>query len=320
VALIGVEHWHAGMHAAAAWAQAAEIVGCWSSDARRAADFAALHGTAAFAELEPLLQAAPDLAVVMGRPAEIAERGLAAIEAGIPVLLEKPVGTTAAASDALAEAAGRTGGFAAVALPHGLGMKEALAELDRDGRLGPLSHSHFRLINGPPQRYVDDGVGWVLERAVGGGGALRNLGIHGVAGFLALVGRQEVRVESATLGRPLHGTEVEDYAAVVLRAADGTVGIVEAGYTHPSMKGGTFAWRVSARNATLVDRGDRISVATLDDEGRRDRPATPLARRYEDGMGETLARLRDGRQPAVSLAECRRAMAIIDACYARQDG
>ena len=79
-------------------------------------------------------------------------------------------------------------------------------------------------------------------------------------------------------------------------------------------------WRVAARNATLVDLGDRISVATLDDEGRRDRPATPVARRYEDVMGETLARLRGGRPPAVPLAECRRAMAIIDACYARQDG
>ena len=317
LAFLGVSHWHSTMHAEAAHAAGADIATCWDPSPEVARAFAGKFGCGVVASLDEALSGA-ELAVVMGRPFEIAERGLAVIEAGVPVLIEKPIGISAQAADPLIAAAERQGGFVAVALPHGLGMMAALGELDAADRLGAMSHSHFRLINGPPQRYVNDGAGWVLERAIGGGGALRNLGIHGVNGFLTLAGDQEVTVVSASLGRPVHGTEVEDYAAVVLRAADGMLGLVEAGYTFASMKRGIFEWRVSARNATLSDFGDRIALSTLDDEGLRDLPVTPPARRYDDVMADTLKRLAEGRPPAVSLASCRRAMAIIDYCYALQ--
>ena len=154
--------------------------------------------------------------------------------------------------------------------------------------MGLISHSHLRLINGLPQRYVDDGCGWVLEAAVSGGGALRNLGIHGIDAFLALAGDQEIAVEQASFGRQLHGTQVEDYALVVLRAVDGSIGLVEAGYTYTSIIGGIFDWRVSARNASLTDLGDRLQVATLDDGTVCELAATPVAERYQALMADTI--------------------------------
>lgn len=268
--------------------------------------------------MDDALSLNPDMAVIMGRPTEIAARGLQAIAADIPLLLEKPIGISAGAVDPLIEAAERAGAFVAVALPHTLGMMGLVRELDRAGRLGPISHTHFRLLNGPPRRYVDDGVAWVLDPAIGGGGALRNLGIHGVHAFLTLAGNQPVAVEHAALGRPIHGTAVEDYAAVALRAADGMIGVIEAGYTYASMTGGTFEWRVSARNATLTDGGDTIRIATLDDGAARDVPVRPPARRYDDSMSDMLKRLTAGQGPAVSLTDCRRAMDVIDRCYAAQ--
>lgn len=317
IAFLGVSHWHATMHGEAALATGAVSASAWDPTPGAAESFVGKFGGIVAASLEKALQNV-DLAVVMGRPFEIAERGLAAIESGLPVLVEKPVGISAAASDVLIEATERKGTFAAMALPHGIGMTAALHDLDVSGRLGPISHSHFRLINGPPQRYVDDGVSWVLEPKIGGGGALRNLGIHGVNAFLMLSGGQNIEVISASFGRPVHGTEVEDYAAVVLRAADGMLGLVEAGYTFASMKRGIFEWRVSSRNATLSDFGDRLTLATLDDERQLDLPVTPTARRYDDVMTDTLRRLAEGLPPAVSLADSRRAMAIIDQCYALQ--
>lgn len=314
LAFLGVGHWHAAMHAEAARAAGAEIVTAWDPTAQAVLSFTQKFGCTAAASLDEAIAGA-DLAIVMGRPFEIAERGLAVIEAGVPLLIEKPIGISAAATDALIAAAARKGVFVAMALPHVLGMMAALRDLDAAGRLGPISHSHFRLINGPPQRYVDDGVGWVLDRAIGGGGALRNLGIHGVNAFLTLAGEQEVSVVSASFGQAIHGADVEDYAAVVLRAADGMLGLIEAGYTFASMKRGIFEWRVSAKNATISDFGDRLALSTLDDEGQRDLPVTPPARRYDDVMADTLKRLAEGRPPAVSLADSRRAMAIIDQCY-----
>nr|WMC98906.1 Gfo/Idh/MocA family oxidoreductase [Aminobacter aminovorans] len=317
LSFLGVGHWHATMHGDAARAAGAEIACAWDPAPEAAAGFAETFGCPVAPSLPAALEGA-DLAVVMGRPFEIVERGLEVIEAGLPLLLEKPLGISAEAADALIAAARRKGVFAAMALPHGMAMLAALRDLDAAGRRGPISHSHFRLINGPPQRYVDDGVAWVLDPAIGGGGALRNLGIHGVNAFLMLAAGQEVEITSASFGRPLYGTEVEDYAAIVLRAADGMLGLVEAGYTYASMKRGLFEWRVSTGNATLSDLGDRLALATLDDEGQIELPATPIARRYHDVMADALQRLADGRPPAVSLDDARRAMAIIDRCYALQ--
>lgn len=318
IALLGVSHWHANMHAEAVRAAGHEITASWDPAPEATQRFVAQFGGRIAASLAQALENA-DFAIVMGRPIEIAERGLAVVEAGVPMLIEKPIGTSAAAAEPLIAAIRAKNAFAAVALPNVIAMSEALAQLSDAGRLGPISHSYFRLINGPPQRYVDDGVAWVLDRAVGGGGALRNLGIHGISAFLMLAGDQTVDVVSASFGRPIHGTDVEDYAAVVLRSADGMLGLVEAGYTFASMKpGGIFEWRVSAKSATLIDLGDRIAVATLDDEGRSDWPATPPARRYDVVLADALKRLSEGRPPAVPVTEGQRAMAIIDKCYALQ--
>ncbi|WP_416799026.1 Gfo/Idh/MocA family protein [Ciceribacter azotifigens] len=315
IAFLGVSHWHSYMHANAALTTGAVIGAAWDPEPEAVQTFAAKFSCLPAASLREALAAA-DFAVVMGRPFEIAERGLAVIDAGVPMLIEKPIGTSAAGVKPLIAAAGRNKAFVAMALPHGLGMMAAIRSLDGAARLGAISHSYFRLINGPPQRYVNDGVSWVLDREVGGGGALRNLGIHGISAFLTLAGDQPVAVTSASLGRPLHGTEVEDYAVVVLRAADGMIGLIEAGYTFASMTRGIFEWRVSARNATLSDLGDRLTLTTLDDEDERDLPVTPPARRYDDVMADALRRLQDGRPPAVSLADHQRAMEIIDRCYA----
>ena len=71
--------------------------------------------------------------------------------------------------------------------------------------------------------------------------------------FLMVVGAQPVRVEHAAFGRGIHGVGVDDFSLVVLRAEDGTIGVVEAGYTHADPKAGHFEWRVDAAQASLAD-------------------------------------------------------------------
>ena len=317
LAFLGVGHWHAGMHARAAKAAGAKIVASWDSDPARAATFAAQFGGQAAASVDAAMASKPDLAVVMGRPAEMAELARRFILDGIPMLIEKPVGVSGAALKPVADLAEKHGSFVSVALAHRFSpLLAEVAALREADRLGPVSHSHFRLINGPPQRYVDDGVEWVLDPEVSGGGALRNLGIHGINGFLNLCGEQDVEVEHVSFGRQLHGTAAEDYVLVVLRAADGSIGIVEAGYTYASMTRGIFEWRVCAKNASLADQGERLQVATLDDGGLRDIAATPVADRYDNMMADTISRLKGGMKPAVTLGDLWRAMDLIDRCYA----
>ena len=144
--------------------------------------------------------------------------------------------------------------FVAVALVNRIaGVVEAL------GDAGRIAHVYFRIINGPPRRYRDWGVPWMLDPRQSGGGALRNLGVHGVDAFLTLAGEQAVRVDHAAF-HSIFGEAVEDYACVVLRAADGMVGVIEAGYTHPDA-GGSYELRDQrASDCALVDTGARLTA------------------------------------------------------------
>ncbi|MGL4965266.1 MAG: Gfo/Idh/MocA family protein [Inquilinus sp.] len=315
VALAGVGHWHAGMHLEAARSAGAEVVAAWDPDPAVAAGFAADHRVPRQPTVEALIAALPDLTVVMGRPDQVPELALACIEAGLPIVLEKPAAVSTAALEPLAKAA--RGLFVAVPLPNRCGPIWAEIEALRvAGRLGPVSHAQFRIVNGPPERYRLDGVPWVLDPAIGGGGALRNLGIHGIDAALALAGGAELTIVSASVDRRLHGEAVEDYAIVTLRARDGMIATVEAGYTYASMApGGDFEWRVSARNAYLIDRGDSCRVATLDDRQVRDLAPIPPADRYKAFMADTLDRLARGAAPSVGIGDYLQAMRLIDRAY-----
>lgn len=313
VALLGVGHWHAEMHRDAVVAAGAEISAIWDPDAGVGAHFAERTGSPLVADLEALLRTGPGLIVLMGRPDQVPEVALRCLATGIPLVLEKPAAVSTAALRLVLEAA--SGRHVAVPLPNRFSpIWGEMARLDGEGRLGPVSHAQFRIVNGPPGRYREDGVAWVLDPAVSGGGALRNLGIHGIDAALSFA--PGARVVGAQISSAVHGEAVEEYALVSLRAPDGPVVTVEAGYTYASMApGGDFEWRVSAGNAYLVDRGESCSVATLDDGALRALAPIPPALRYRAFMADALARIARGDRPAVGIDDYFNAMALIDRAY-----
>jgi len=318
IALFGTSHWHASMHLDAARAAAAEIAGVWDENPAQAAAFAAAHSLVAVATMAEGLALRPDLVVLMGHPARVPAQARQLIEAGVPLMLEKPAAADTATIADLARLARDKGNFVGVPLPNRFGpVLHEYARLGEAGRAGQLALASFRLVNGPPQRYRDDGVGWLLDPAIGGGGALRNLGIHGIDAALSLaVGKLEL--VSASIGNRVHEEAVEDHALIVLVDAAGTLFTVEAGYTYASMApGGEFEWRLVAANATLIDRGDSAVATTLDDATTRALAPEPTATRYRLFTADTLQRLRDGRPPAITLDDYLAAMHLIDAAYAK---
>jgi predicted dehydrogenase len=316
VALLGVGHWHADFHAEAANSAGAELGAVWDEDAAVAAAFAARAGGHVVATPRAALAERPDLTVVLGRGPGAAVLLGQLLDHAVPLLVDKPLGLNEADVAPLAERAARLGRFVTVALANRIGpIPGEVATLRAAGALGAVSHMQFRLINGPPQRYRDWGVAWMLDPRQSGGGALRNLGLHGLDAFLALAGAQPVRVQHAAFGRGVHGVGVDDYALVVLRAEDGMIGLVEAGYTHADPRAGHFEWRIDAADASLADNGAALTVATRD-APLRVQPAVPTSRRYAAFMADVLARVRNGRPPAVSLDDFRKAMALADRAYA----
>jgi len=303
------------MHAAAVRAAGAEVVAVWDADPILARRFA--NGIGAPAVSTPAAVIAESgLVVVMGRPDTAPALAQMALAAGRPMILEKPAAAGARGLADLAARAAAAGTFVAVPLPNRLGpvMLEH-ARLATLGRAGRVAHAHFRLVNGPPERYAADGVAWMLDPAISGGGALRNLGIHGVDSALALA-TGELRLVSARIGNRIHDAPIEDYALLVLEDETGAVFTVETGYTFASMQpGGDFEWRIATANAYLIDSGDAAFVATLDDGARRELAPLPPSIRYNSFMADTLSRLARGAKPAIGLDDYIAAMRLIDHAY-----
>lgn len=316
VALLGVSHWHAQMHLDAVGSSGGEVIAAWDPDADLGATFAAAHGLVACRSMEQALAARPDLVVLMGSPRNLPQIASEVMAAGMPMILEKPASATTRGLTQLVEEARRRGSFVGVPLPNRFGpIFRDMAELERQGRLGQLAHAHFRIVNGPPQRYRDDGVGWMLDPALSGGGALRNLGIHGIDAALMLA-QGALRVVSASIGNRIHRERVEDHAHVTLLDEAGTLFTVEAGYTYASMApGGDFEWRVATGNAYLIDRGEAAQCATLDDGSLRALPPEHPSTRYRLFMADTFDRIRAGAAPAVSIQDYHSAMQLIDMAY-----
>mgnify|MGYP002423484458 CR=1 FL=1 len=223
------------MHLDAMRFAGADIVAVWDDDP---------HQAAAFVGFEQAVAAA-DLVVLMGHPARLPAQARAVIEARKPLILEKPAVTATPELEHLCALAAAVGAVVGVPLPNRFGP--AMLEFRRlraGGQSGPVVHAGFRLINGPPQRYRDDGVPWLLAPAIGGGGALRNLGIHGIDAALSLA-EGELRLLASHIGKRIHTDErVEDHALVTLADDGGALFVVEAGYTYASMApGGDFEWR-----------------------------------------------------------------------------
>ena len=107
VGLVGAGHWAATMHAPLHSAGAeTELAGIWSASGGTAEALAAKHGVRAFATFEELLAAceAVDFAVPPPVQADLAPR---AADAGLALLLEKPLGASLQQAAAVAEAARR---------------------------------------------------------------------------------------------------------------------------------------------------------------------------------------------------------------------
>ncbi|KKB86503.1 dehydrogenase [Devosia limi DSM 17137] len=311
IALLGVSHWHAQMHADAALFSGAQLCAAWDKDPGIAASFAARHAIPAKETLAAALASDPHLCVVMGHPLDVPALARAVIEAGIPMVLEKPAACSTAQLQTIATAAKQHSAFVAVPLANR--FSPALRHQAATGHR--IAHAQFRIINGPPQRYRDDGVGWVLDPAIGGGGALRNLGIHGIDCALSLA-KGAVKLEAAHIGKRLYADEaVEDHAIVTLSDSSGALFTIEAGYTFPSMAaGGDFQWRIASAGDYAIDNGDDAVLFTP--TGRTSLAPLPAAERYRAFMADTLARLESGQPPLVGLADYVAAMDIIDQAYA----
>ena len=276
-----------------------QVVAVHGGNREKTAALAGMAGAVPYDHLEAFLAHPMDL-VAIGSPSGLhAEQAIAAVRRGLHVLVEKPLDTTPAKIDELIAAADRSQAKVGVffqerLMPEIAAIKAAVTA----GQIGTPVFIAGRLPwYRPPEYYARSR--WRGTRALDGGGALMNQGIHTVDLLLWLFGPV-----TGVLGRTanrLHRIEVEDTAVATLEFDNGALGSVEA--TTAAAPGFPRRLEGTGTEGTIVHEDAPRPAAVAD--------ATPHRRVFED----FIRAIRTGAAPPCDAREGRRSVALIDAIY-----
>ena len=320
VAVIGVDHYHATStpnYLRILQNEQVDILGVHAPDDAIAAKWAGEYNSTPYTDYRAMIEKTkPEFIVALGKHVAMPAEFRFLVDTGIPFLMEKPWGIDDKTVSELADLAESKHAWAAVPMPFRYSLfAETAVEMRQRNELGTISHMLFRFNQPGVQRYVDLGSPWMLSKADAGGGALINLGIHGIDLFRYITS-EEPQVVSAVTSHAVHKREVEDYAHVTLRTPSGIVFLNEASYTYPGT-GGDQERKLSAQKMFLratTSGGEGVQIVG---PGRDDTRRAPEG--YLSGwprvVHECLERIGRGEPPPASARDCARAVSLIFDAY-----
>jgi UDP-N-acetyl-2-amino-2-deoxyglucuronate dehydrogenase len=302
-----------------------ELTALWGRNAAATQRLAERHGGRPFARFEELIAHRQLDAVLIGTPSGAhADFAIAAARQGLHILVEKPLEITTARIDAVLEECTRAGVTLGVffqdrTAPDLVWLKQAIEA----GSLGtPILASASVRWYRPPEYYA--GSPWRGTRALDGGGALMNQGIHTVDLLLWLFG--PVARVSAVVATALHRIAVEDTVVATLEFSNGALGTLEV--TTAAYPGLARRIELTGSGGTVVVEGDRVATfairgalraAPSEYAGSTNASATsPVVsdiRGHRRILEDFVCAVRKGQAPLCDGAEGRRSVALIEAIY-----
>lgn len=238
----------------------AKVVAVYGPNPAKANNLGTAHHAAVYGNLETLLTHRPMEMVIIGSPSGLhADQGIAAARHGLNVLVEKPIDITTERADALIDACDRANVRCGVIFqerfhPENLKIKKLIDE----GGLGRLLlvNAHVPWYR-PPEYYT--GSRWHGVRAIDGGGALMNQGVHTIDFLLWMIG--DVANAQARTATVLQQMECEDTALAILEFANGAFGTLQV--TTAEYPGYERRLEITGTEGTVILEGDRIVAADL---------------------------------------------------------
>jgi UDP-N-acetyl-2-amino-2-deoxyglucuronate dehydrogenase len=307
----------------------ADFVACTDIDIDRARAMAEdYHIPRIFPDADAMLGSGEVQAVVVCTPhPSHTPLVIAAAEAGVNVLCEKPVTTRLTDADRMIAAAERAGiKFGVIFQRRFWPAAQRMRQAIDDGKLGNLTLGECIAHLSRDRAYFAQGE-WRGKWATEGGGVLMNQAVHTIDKFQWYMGPVvEIFGRYATL---VHGDyiDVEDTVVATVRFASGALGIIEGS---TSVKP-NLGFRVAVHG----DNGATASLWEFPEgkEGINDIWTIPGEEQFVpvwEGVAERragfphfhalqiqdfLAAVRDDRPPAVTGAEARKSLEIILAIY-----
>lgn len=233
-------------------------------------------GAQRVASLDGLLGLGLDGIAIATPSALHAGQAIHALEKGVAIFCQKPLGRNADEVRAVLDAARAADRLLGVDFSYRFtqGM-QAIRDQVRAGSLGRVYAANLVFHNayGPDKS-------WFYDRALSGGGCMMDLGVHLVDLLLWTLDFPEVADVSARLlagGEPLRPGQVEDYAIATLTLADGAVAQIACSWRLPAGRDAIIAAEFYGTGGGAALRNDNGSFYDF------------TAERYAGTASETLA-------------------------------
>jgi predicted dehydrogenase len=246
-----------------------------------------------------------DAAVVATPNALHAPQAVALLEAGVHVLVEKPMAVTVAECDRMVAASRASG--ASLMVAHCWRFRDEVVAL-RDriaaGDLGEVvkTRGYGVHANWGPE-------GWFTDPELAGGGALPDMGVHAIDTARFLLGDPEpVRVCAAIGTRYAQGRyTVDDDGILLIGWSNGTNSVVESGWWQPHL-GGLEA------DTEVYGTGGYTRIWPPEDPGEGyEHGSQPM---YTAQVAEFLDAIEEGRAPRPSGEDGRVVIEVVERAYA----
>ena len=256
------------------------------------------------------------------------------LRAGVPLIIEKPAGRTAADIAALNEAAARAGtiwatGFLNRCLPVAREFKRVVEA----GALGEIVSIEGRMVTSSVQQRNPGH--WLFDGQRAGGGILHWLAIHTIDLIRYLSGLEYGSVSGSVSTLSGTGISVEDVAALSVTMSNGALGSIHAGYMlkqrygdiHLALRGtlGEAVWPMydwQGRGDTLYVRSQAPGWDTAAEhvtrapEGQGEGYGGPVGLQYIDDF---ITAAQQGTAFVTDGQDALRAMQLVEGAYAASE-
>lgn len=330
------------------------VIGCgviapWHADSVVTSEYADLHavcdvdaakgqafaerfgGVALYTDYRQMLKEADLDVVSICTPSGLhSEMTIAAAQAGVSVLCEKPMAITVPQIDAMMQAVQDAGTKLEVIFQRRTyATTQIVREAVQSGLLGQLTlaDAYLKYYRSPAYYMSAD---WRATWALDGGGALMNQGVHGIDVLVWIMG--EVKSVYAKAEAKVRDIEVEDTAVALVTFRNGAYGVIEGTTSSNPGEPTTFVFHGDKGTIAFDDKGiqkwavaeDRSVVAENDPEKCVTRSAlsattdpTSIGRAGHQAQVDDLCMaIAEDREPMINGASARKAVELILAIYA----